>query len=108
MRIKRISIYLIILLLLTLTGCGSSKLTSNDWEYEKDGFVYHFGKNGKGTNTIGEAEPLKFKYEDKKTYILITYEGIDTSVKLDYEISDGKLIIDDSFGNKKVYLKKIN
>ena len=108
MKMKKITICIAILILLTLTGCKYSKtpLNSNDWVYEKGGLVYHFGRNGKGTNTIGDAEPLKFTYEDKKTYILITYDGIDTAVRLDYKISDGKLIIDDSFGNKKIYVKK--
>ena len=91
-----------------LLGCQGKKLslTSNDWEYKSGGFVYHFGKDGKGTYTIGKNKIMKFKYVDNKTSVSITYEGDTSDMTLDYRIEKNQLIIVDSFGSDTVYVKK--
>lgn len=110
MRLKKLmgTLVVAVVLCLTLTACGSKKLslTSNDWVYETGGYTYHFDKDGTGTYSMGSGNPMKFTYKDNGTSVSITYEGNTSAMTLDYRIEDGKLIIVDSFGSDTVYNKK--
>lgn len=90
-----------------LVGCGKKlSLTSNDWVYEQGGYTYHFGKDGKGTYSLGSGNPMEFTYKDNGTSVSITYTGNTTPMTLDYRIEGNKLIIVDSFGSDTIYVKK--
>ena len=107
---KVASISLIFAVIVLLTACGKSNSLVGTWNYVNSGNVsdsiyYTFDKGNTGSYTYS-GSTMNFKYEDRGTKVIITYEGNTSSNEYDYSISDGVLTIKDSYGSDVTYKKK--
>ena len=90
-----------IIALVILTGCGSSKGTIvGDWVYENGGYTYHFNEDGTGTY----MDTMKLTYTEDNGKVKITFEGMDNSLEGTWE--GDTLNVKDSFGSDTIYKRK--
>lgn len=98
---------LIILICLTLFGCGKSKTKNplvGKWAHEN--FVYTFNEDNTFTyNAAGTIMKGKYKI-DNNNKLSILYEGDDISLDITFSIEKNKLNIKDSFGEDTTYEKQ--
>lgn len=93
-----------------MSACGNSNSIVGTWNYYKDGntstdIYYTFDKGNTGSYTYS-GNSRKFKYEDRGTKVVITYDGDTASSEFDYTIDKGILTIKDSFGSDVTYKRK--
>ena len=106
---KRKILVLLVLFIITLmiTGCGGEESNSiiGTWKSEKDSnMVYTFNEDGTGKLT-GEEVDISFKYvATDDGQLTFTTEGASITEK--YKIENNKLIINDSYGNEEIYVRK--
>lgn len=109
--LKKLSLFTVLLFaVIFMSACGKSNSIVGTWNYYKDGSVsdniyYTFDKGNTGSYTYA-GSTMNFKYEDRGTKVVITYDGNTASSEFDYSISDGILTIKDSFGKDVTYQRK--
>ena len=76
------------------------------WVYDGSvAYTYVFEKDGSGKYLVGDME-MEFTYVDNGDSVEILYSGNTEANTFKYEIKDGKLLIEDSFGDMITYVKK--
>ena len=99
-----------LLVVIFMSACGNKNSIVGTWNYYKDGstssdIYYTFDRGNTGSYTYA-GNTRNFKYEDRGTKVVITYDGDTKSSEFDYTISDGTLNIKDSIGTDVTYKRK--
>ena len=114
---KILAIVLVVLMTLSVAGCGKKNSLVGTWEYSEDGIgaVYDLKKDGTGTYkvTVGEAEvEYELKYEVKDNLLLVRFVNNDTFSEDDvfeneFNLKDANtLILKDTSGLEMTFVKK--
>lgn len=104
-----IAVTMMLAMVFALVACGSDEAEQTligTWKY--DGpveYSYVFEEGGKGAYVFGETR-MEFTYTDNGDSVEILYTGNTESNTYKYKIEDGKLQIEDSFGETVTYVKK--
>ena len=95
---------LVIVGILTLTGCNKNKNSIvGSWKHGE--YTYTFKEDKTGNYAVGNNK-MEFTYEDDGKKVSILYKGNTTASSYEYNIDGNKLIIKDSFGQDVEYTKK--
>ena len=101
-----LSLVLVIMVSVILTGCGKKEGLVGQWEYEKgSGYVYTFNED-KTCSYEAFGTKMECTYEDEGTKVSILYKGNTMASTYEYKIEDDTLTIKDSFGKDVIYKRK--
>lgn len=109
-----IAMIVIIMGVLTLTGCGKKDKNESKssivgvWKVESEenyDFRYVFNDDGTGYYAYMENQ-LPFTYEDKGDKVVIVYSGNPIESEIEYRIEGNTLIIKNEFGKEIKYNKQ--
>ena len=102
---KNIFIALLLVCVISLTGCGKSKKNTIVGKWAYDSFVYTFNEDKTCSyNALGNLMKCTYTVDGDKLSIL--YTGDDLPFETTFKIDGNKLIIKDSFGSDVTYTRK--
>ncbi|MCR5832664.1 MAG: hypothetical protein K6G36_01820 [Candidatus Saccharibacteria bacterium] len=99
----------VVVALIFILGGNKGKLVGK-WKSEYGSWYYNFTsetEGGYGTDAF-DIPDQPFTYTDNGDSITIQYEGVTSSMTLNYRLEDDgkKLIVVDSFGSDTVYIRQ--
>ena len=108
---KKILLFLLLVVGVFLVGCDDGKSIIGTWEHKEENYntVYVYNKDGSGYYTLsvdGESEKTNFTYEIKEEKLIVNFDGFSEPFELEYRREKNKLYIKDDLGTETEFTKK--